>query len=83
MEAFAKDWIYELMNQMGCLRTAYAAKNDGWEKSVEFAIELRAWRECYRKVSQLCHKIGGETLAFFEEKFPDGLDSYKNENLKF
>lgn len=79
MQKFAKEWIYELMNNMSLMQTSYQERheNDRWEKSVQYAIELRGWRECYRKVSQLCHHIGGEALDLFNEMFPDKVDSYK------
>ena len=79
IEAFAKEWIYELVNDMGCVKTAYQNKDYSWEKRVEFEIELRAWEERYRKVSQLCHKIGGEMLILFEKHFPDGVHTYKKQ----
>lgn len=76
MEQFAKEWIYELVNNMSLVQTAYKCKDESWVKSVEYAVELRAWKECYRKVSQLCHAIGGGTLALFEKYFPEGVNSY-------
>ncbi len=78
LESFAENWIYELECSMSNTITAYRECFESWEKSVKFAIELRAWREQYRKVSQLCNAIGGETLDLFEQIFPHGVDEYKS-----
>lgn len=78
IEELAMSWIYELMNTMSITRTAYEHRNYNWVKSVEYSIELRAWREQYRKVSQLCHVIGGAVLGKFNEMFPNGIETYKD-----
>ncbi len=77
MEKFAIDWINELLCNLDLVKSAYNSKDESWQKSVDFAIELRAWRECFRKVSQLCHYIGGNALEKFETNFPNGLETYK------
>lgn len=77
---FALNWIYELMCSMSCVKTAFEDRNDSWQKSVDYTIELRAWREQYRKVSQLCHNIGGVVLEKFKEIFPNGIDTYKTQS---
>ena len=80
IEEFARQWIYELTNDMNGIKTAYQNKDESWEKSVKYAIELKGWRESYRKVSQLCHAIGGSVLALFEKHFPEGVKSYMPES---
>lgn len=76
IEQFAKDWIYELVATKGIVERCYQQKDEHWKKSIEYAIERRAWYECYRKVSQLCHAIGGDTLTLFKRQFPEGVNSY-------
>ena len=77
---FAKEWIFELLCDMHLIMQAEEDKNRNWDKAVEHAIELRAWREKYRKVSQLCHEIEGDVLDEFKKMFPEGIETYKSEN---
>ena len=74
---FVYDWMYELLNDMSIMKTEEEQLHDNWEKAVQREIQLGTWKAQYRKVSQLCHYIGGDVLDKFTELFPYGVETYK------
>lgn len=76
MTAMATDWMIELESMCEVTKHTYARRQLDYIRAVEHECQLRAWKEAYRKVSQLCHKLGGELLREFEQTFPQGVDSY-------
>lgn len=72
----ALGWIEELDSYRFKLERAYKGKNSCWINAVEYEFDRVRWAEAYRKVSQLCHAIGGDVLKRFEEMFPNGINSF-------
>lgn len=77
VEKFADDWITELICDLQTVTQAYENRSEDWKKALEFEIELRVWQARYRKVSQLCHSVGGNTVIKFERIFSHGINEYK------
>lgn len=73
---FAYNWIAELKCQQDIFIGVYTKRNKDWEHKVRFAIQKARWEEQYRKVSQLCHAIGGDVLNEFENSFTCGINTY-------
>lgn len=73
---FAYNWIAELECEKVITEQAYAEHNKDWEHTIKFEIQKARWEGQYRKVSELCHTIGGDVLKEFENSFPFGIDTY-------